>query len=320
MKVKKKVGVIMGHHHGHGHHHHGHGHSHGHSANKKALLLSFILITSFMVIEVIGGLLTNSLALLADAGHMLSDAASLGLSFFALKLGEKAASQFNTFGYKRFEIIAAAINGMTLILISLYILYEAIQRFANPPVVQSGGMLTIAAIGLLVNIVAAWILMRGEKEDNLNVRSAFLHVLGDMLGSVGAIVAALLMIFFGWGWADPVASLIVAVLISISGYRVTKEAFHILMEGTPQQIQLNDVKDSLEKIDSVEEVHDLHIWSITSGMFMLSCHMTISEDAIHDQVLEKAQKILHDDFGIEHSTIQVERRDFGCPNPHLGCN
>ena len=239
MKVKKKVGVIMGHHHGHGHHHHGHGHSHGHSANKKALLLSFILIASFMVIEVIGGLLTNSLALLADAGHMLSDAASLGLSFFALKLGEKAASQFNTFGYKRFEIIAAAINGMTLILISLYILYEAIQRFANPPEVQSGGMLTIAAIGLLVNIVAAWILMRGEKEDNLNVRSAFLHVLGDMLGSVGAIVAALLMIFFGWGWADPVASLIVAVLISISGYRVTKDAFHILMEGTPRANPIN---------------------------------------------------------------------------------
>ncbi|WP_338471808.1 cation diffusion facilitator family transporter [Niallia sp. XMNu-256] len=306
----------MGHHH-HGHHH---GHSHGHSANKKALLLSFLLISTFMVIEVIGGLLTNSLALLADAGHMLSDAASLGLSFFALKLGEKAASHSKTFGYKRFEIIAAAINGMTLILISLFILVEAVQRFSNPPEIQSTGMLIISVIGLVVNIIAAWILMSGDKEDNLNVRSAFLHVIGDMLGSVGAITAALLMIFFGWGWADPVASLIVAVLISISGYRVTKDSFHILMEGTPHHIQLNEVKATLGKIEHVEEVHDLHIWSITSGVFMLSCHLSINEKGLHDQVLEQAQKVLHDDFGIEHSTLQVERYDIGCPNPHLGCN
>lgn len=307
----------MGHHHHHGHHH---GHSHGHSANKKALLFSFLLITTFMVVEVIGGLMTNSLALLADAGHMLSDAASLGLSFFALKLGEKAASQFKTFGYKRFEIIAAAINGITLLLISLFILFEAVQRFSNPPEIQSTGMLIISVIGLLVNMVAAWVLMRGDKEENLNVRSAFLHVLGDMLGSVGAITAALLMIFFGWGWADPVASLIVAVLISISGYRVTKDSLHILMEGTPNHIALQDVKLSLEKIDHVEEVHDLHIWSITSGMFLLSCHIAINEKGHHDEVLEQAQKILHDDFGIEHSTIQVERHELGCPNPHLGCN
>ncbi|WP_071393586.1 cation diffusion facilitator family transporter [Bacillus tuaregi] len=310
----------MGHHHGHSHgHSHGH-HHHGHSANKKALFLSFIIITSFMVVEVIGGLLTNSLALLADAGHMLSDAAALGLSFFALKLGEKAASHSNTYGYKRFEIIAAALNGLTLIIISLYIFYEAFQRFANPPEVQSLGMLTISTLGLVVNIIAAWILMRGDKDENLNVRSAFLHVLGDMLGSVGAIVAALLMIFFGWGIADPIASLIVAVLIIISGWRVTKDAFHILMEGAPAQIQMEDVKASLGKIAEVTEVHDLHIWSITSGMPMLSCHIAISEHGVHDHILEQAQEILHDDFGIEHSTIQVERNELGCPNPHQGCN
>lgn len=310
----------MGHHHGHSHgHHHGH-HHHGHSANKKALLLSFLLITTFMIVEVIGGLLTNSLALLADAGHMLSDAAALGLSFFALKLGEKAASQSNTYGYKRFEIIAAALNGLTLMIISIYIFYEAIQRFANPPEVQSVGMLVISAIGLIVNIIAAWILMRGDKDENLNVRSAFLHVLGDMLGSVGAIVAALLMIFFGWGMADPIASLIVAVLIIISGWRVTKDSFHILMEGAPAQIKLEDVKGALGKIAGVTEVHDLHIWSITSGIPMLSCHIAISEDSVHDQILEQAQGILHDNFGIEHSTIQVERNVLGCPNPHQGCN
>ena len=266
----------MGHHHHHGHHH-GHDHAHGHSANKKALFLSFLLIATFMVVEVIGGLLTNSLALLADAGHMLSDAAALGLSFFALKLGERKASQAKTFGYKRFEIIAAALNGLTLILISLYIFYEAFQRFANPPEVQSMGMLTISIIGLIVNIVAAWILMSGEKDENLNVRSAFLHVLGDMLGSVGAIVAALLMIFFGWGMADPIASVIVAILITISGWRVLKDSFHILMEGAPAQIHLEEVKDSLGNIANVKEVHDLHIWSITSGMPMLSCHISILE-------------------------------------------
>ncbi|MCQ6275713.1 cation transporter [Bacillus sp. V3B] len=310
----------MGHQHGHGHgHHHGHHHSHGHSANKKALLVSFILITTFMVVEVIGGLLTNSLALLADAGHMLSDAAALGLSFFALKLGERKASQSKTFGYKRFEIIAAALNGFTLILISLYIFYEAFHRFANPPEVQSFGMLAISTIGLLVNIVAAWILMSGDRE-NLNVRSAFLHVLGDMLGSVGAIVAALLMIFFGWGIADPIASVAVATLIIISGWRVTKESVHILMEGAPAQIQLEDVKISLGSIPNVNEVHDLHIWSITSGMPMLSCHLSITEKGTHDQILQQAQNILHDDYGIEHSTIQVEKNENGCPNPHQGCN
>jgi cobalt-zinc-cadmium efflux system protein len=312
----------MGHHHDHDHghgHHHGHNHSHGHSANKKALLISFLLITTFMVVEVIGGLLTNSLALLADAGHMLSDAVALGLSFFALKLGERKASQSKTFGYKRFEIIAAALNGLTLILISLYIFYEAFQRFANPPEVQSVGMLTISIIGLLVNIVAAWILMSGDKE-NLNVRSAFLHVLGDMLGSVGAIVAALLMIFFGWGIADPIASVVVAGLIIVSGCRVTKESLHILMEGAPAQIKLEDVKTSLGKIPDVQEVHDLHIWSITSGMPMLSCHLSITENGVHDQILQEAQNVLHDSFGIEHSTIQVEKNENGCPNPHQGCN
>ncbi|MDE3839102.1 cation transporter [Bacillus methanolicus] len=307
----------MGHHHGHSH---GHGHSHAHTGNKKALFLSFLLISSFMVVEVIGGIITNSLALLSDAGHMLSDAAALGLSFFAMKLGEKKASDTKTYGYKRFEIIAAALNGITLILISLYIFYEAYQRFFQPPEVQSLGMLTISSIGLLVNFIAAWILMRGDKDENLNVRSAFLHVLGDMLGSVGAIVAALLIFFFGWGIADPIASVIVALLIIISGWRVTKDSLHILMEGTPQQFELDKVKSSLLGIPNVKEVHDLHIWAITSGMPMLSCHITIEGDGVHDTVLHRAQSILHDDFGIDHSTIQVEKKENGCPNHHGSCN
>ncbi|WP_066295190.1 cation diffusion facilitator family transporter [Bacillus sp. FJAT-29937] len=309
----------MGHHHGHGHAH-GHNHSHGNIENKKALFIAFLLIASFMVIEVIGGIMTNSLALLSDAGHMLSDAVALGLSLFAIKLGEKKASESKTFGYKRFEIIAAALNGITLILISLYIFYEAYHRFFNPPEVQSVGMLIVSSIGLVVNILAAWILMRGDKEENLNVRSAFLHVIGDMLGSVGAIIAALLMMFFGWGIADPIASSIVAGLIIVSGWRVTKESLHILMEGSPAHIEIEKVKAALHKIPFVNEVHDIHIWSITSGMPLLSCHIVIEDTGVHDVVLHHAQSILHDDFGIDHSTIQVEKGEFGCPNHHGSCN
>jgi cobalt-zinc-cadmium efflux system protein len=311
----------MGHHHHHTHDHgHGHGHHHHHhSTNKTALFWSFLLISSFMVVEVIGGFLTNSLALLSDAGHMLSDAVALGLSFFALKLGEKQVTKNKTFGFKRFEIIAAALNGITLILIALYIFYEAFHRFLTPPSVQSTGMLVISTIGLIVNIVAAMILMKGDKE-NLNVRSALLHVIGDMLGSFGAITAALLIMFFGWGWADPLASVIVAALVLVSGWRVTKDSFHVLMEGAPVQLDIDKVKSALLKIPAVSELHDLHIWTITSGYPVLSCHLAITEAGNHDDVLKRAQKLLHDDFGIEHSTIQVELAVNGCPNPHGSCN
>jgi len=309
-----------------GHHHHGHGHSHGHghhhhgTNNKKALFWSFILIATYMVVEVIGGILTNSLALLSDAGHMLSDAAALGLSFIAIKIGEKATTMSKTFGYKRFEIVAAALNGITLILISIYIFYEAFNRFLNPPEVQSLGMLAISSIGLLVNIVAAWILMSGDKDENLNVRSAFLHVIGDMLGSVGAIVAALLIYFFGWGIADPIASVIVAILIIISGWRVTKDSIHILMEGSPAQVDIDKIKHALSNIPLVRDIHDIHVWSITSNYHSFSCHISIAGDGAHDVVLHHAQSILHDEFGIEHSTIQIEHEEAGCPSHHGTCN
>lgn len=307
----------MGHNHSHGH---SHGHGHSHTNNKKALFWAFVLIATFMVVEVIGGVITNSLALLSDAGHMLSDAAALGLSLFAMKLGERKATHSKTYGYKRFEIIAAALNGLTLILISIYIFIEAYHRFADPPQVQSMGMLAISVIGLIVNIIAAWILMSGDKDENLNVRSAFLHVLGDMLGSVGAITAALLIYFFGWGLADPIASVAVAILIIISGWRVTKESFHVLMEGTPEQIEVSEVKDEIMKIPGVKDVHDVHIWSITSGVMMLSGHIAVEGEGVHDRVLHKAQILLHDRFGIDHSTLQVEGGDHGCPCAHGPCN
>ncbi|WP_019240329.1 MULTISPECIES: cation diffusion facilitator family transporter [Bacillus] len=304
---------------GKSHSYHGHSHNHSHSANKKALFGALLLITLFMVVEIIGGIVTNSLALLSDAGHMLSDSAALGLSLFALILGTKKATREKTYGYRRFEIIAAALNGITLILISLYIFYEAFQRFNQPPEIQSLGMLTISIIGLLVNIAAAWILMKGNKEENLNIKSAFLHVLGDMLGSVGAIAAAILIYFFDWNIADPIASIIVAILIIISGIRVLKDAYHILMEGTPFSIDIEEVKEKIIQIPNVVSVHDLHIWSITSDMIMLTCHMTINQDAVHDEVLKQTQNLLKISFHIEHSTVQIEREGAYCPNNNQNC-
>lgn len=278
------------------------------SKNKKVLKWTFFLIAGFMIVEVVGGIMTNSLALLSDAGHMLSDAAALALSYVALSIGQRDVTGKKTFGYRRFEIFAALINGLTLIALSLYIFYEAIQRFSEPPAVASKGMLIVAILGLLVNIVAAYILQRGDNE-NLNVKSAFLHVLGDILGSVGAITAALLILFFGWNLADPIASMIVAVLIIISGYRVTRDSFNILMESAPENLPSEDVQAKLLTVEEVEEVTDLHIWSITSDFPSLTCHVIVYEQADEQIVLRKIQNLLHDEFELHHMTIQIEKRD-----------
>ena len=287
---------------------HDHSHDHTHGANKKALMISFILTTAFMLLEAIGGFLTNSLALLSDAGHMLSDAVSLGVGLLAFTLGERVADYSKTYGYKRFEILAAVFNGITLMLISLYIFYEAYQRFLEPAEIASSGMLIIAIVGLVVNLAVAWILMHGDTKENLNLRAAFLHVLGDMLGSAGAIVAALLIMFFNWGWADPLASVIVAVLVLISGWRVTAHAVHVLMEGTPENIELEDIAILIEDVPEVESVHDLHVWCITSGQNALSCHTVVDEKLS----IEESQKVLTvldqrlKEKGISHATIQME--------------
>ncbi|WP_142829493.1 cation diffusion facilitator family transporter [Planococcus soli] len=290
---------------------HDHNHDHTHGANKKVLKISFLIITSYMIVEAIGGFLTNSLALLSDAGHMLSDSISLAIALIAFKLAEKAANHSKTYGYKRFEILASVINGVTLIAIAGYIFYEAIERFANPPEVATTGMLIISVIGLAVNIVVAWIMMRGgDTHENLNMRGAYLHVLSDMLGSVGAIAAALLIIFFGWGWADPAASVIVAVLVLRSGYFVTKAAVHVLMEGTPHNVDVDDILETISKTKGIQGIHDLHIWSITSGMNALSCHAVVDNQL----TIAESEHILHnleyslEHKGISHVTIQMETK------------
>ncbi|MFT5119659.1 MAG: cobalt-zinc-cadmium efflux system protein [Psychrobacter glaciei] len=294
---------------------------------QRTLLFSFIIITGYMFIEAIGGWLTGSLALLSDAGHMLSDAVALGATLMAFKIGEKAATHQKTFGYKRFEILVAGVNGATLVIIALMIFYEAIKRFNSPPDIATQGMLIIATIGMLINILVAWLMHRGSHAENehshgastdkasdskapvnLNMQSAYLHVLSDLMGSVAAIIAALLMIGFGWLWADAAASVIVAILILISGYRVVRDSVHILMEGTPAGISLVNVEQKLIAHPQVHKVHDLHVWSITSGLNALSCHVVVDgEMSIHESSLlitdlEKSLLTL----GIHHATIQVE--------------
>ncbi|GIN84370.1 cadmium, cobalt and zinc/H(+)-K(+) antiporter [Heyndrickxia sporothermodurans] len=291
-----------------GHNHH-HGHDHSHGANKKTLMISFVIITGYMLVEVIGGFLSNSLALLSDAGHMLSDSISLGIGLLAFKLGEKVSNYSKTYGYKRFEILAAIFNGVTLLLIAIYIFYEGFQRLMDPPEVASKGMLIIGFIGLLINILVAWILLRnGDTKDNLNLRAAFLHVISDMLGSVGAVVAALLIMFFNWGRADPLASMIVAFLVLLSGWRVTKDSVHVLMEGTPSNIELHEIITTIENIEGIKSIHDLHVWSITSGQNALSCHAVIDKNVSIQECQEILRKIEHqlEHKGIDHSVVQLE--------------
>ncbi|MEO2204701.1 cation diffusion facilitator family transporter [Paenibacillus pabuli] len=293
-----------------GHHHnHDHGHHHAHPNNKKVLLFSFIIITLYMIVEAVGGFVTNSLALISDAGHMLSDAVALGIALLAFTFGEKAVNTGKTYGYRRFEILAATLNGITLIAISLYIFYEAIGRFIHPPEVATFGMLIISIVGLLVNILVAWIMMRGsDTENNLNMRGAYLHVISDMLGSIGAIVAALLMMFFGWGWADPLASVIVAVLVLRSGFFVTKSSLHILMEGTPANVDVNDLVQTIKKVDGVHGVHDVHVWSITSNLNALTAHIVVDGSLSIYEAEALVQKIEHmlEHKDIKHVTLQVE--------------
>ncbi|MDD9148599.1 cation diffusion facilitator family transporter [Sporolactobacillus sp. CQH2019] len=292
-------------------------HAHDHSANKKALLAGFLLITGFMVIEIIGGLLSRSLALLSDAGHMLSDSISLGLSLIALIVGSQVPADNNkTFGYRRFEILTALFNGILLLIISVWIIYEAILRLRHPVEVAGSGMLIVAFAGLVVNLAVARILMHGETEENLNVKSAFVHVLGDLFGSVGAIAAALLIGFFGWEIADPIASVVVSLIIVRSGWQVTRASINILMESRPDNLNVEEIRSRIMEVDGIRGIHDLHVWTITSGFLSLSCHLTVDKRADRDEMLRKVERVL-ESYNLGHSTIQIEGTDFS--DCHTDC-
>lgn len=293
-------------------HDHNHGHNHFHEAregNKKGLIIALVITAGIMILEFFGGLISNSLALLADAGHMLSDTSSLALSLTAIYFASRPASANKTYGFYRFEILAALINGITLFVISIFIFKEAYERFLNPSEVVSTTMIVIASIGFIANLISAWFLMKnGDVKENLNLKSAYLHVLSDALGSIGAIIAGIIMLLTDWYYADPIISVIVAVLILRSSISLIKQTLHILMEGSPSSIDLADVKDTLEAIDGVKNVHDLHVWTISSGFDCLSCHLLINDSNDSQAILESAIHKLEDRFNIKHATIQIEKR------------
>lgn len=297
----------MGHAHSHDHHDHFHD---TRNMNRKALIFTLLLTSTIMIVEFVGGLWTNSLALLSDAGHMLSDASSLALSLIAISFAMRPPSPNKTFGYYRFEMMAALFNGVTLFVIAGVIIYEAIGRFAAPPNVASGTMIFIATIGLIANLGSATILLKkGDVDGNLNMKSAYLHVLGDLLGSVGAIIAGVVMYFFEWYIADSIISVVVALLILKSAWGVFKESMHVLMEGVPRHMNFDEVERALSSLEGVVKVHDLHIWAITSGMDMLSAHIVVEDDIDEQVVLQRAIDILYDQFKLEHSTIQIEKSE-----------
>lgn len=289
-----------------GDHHHDH-RSHA-TRNRRRLAVALVLAALYMVAEFVGGLWTGSLALLADAGHMLSDVAALALSFFAIWLADRPAPAHRTYGYYRAEILAALANGATLAVISVYICVEAYQRFQSPEQVLGGTMLLIAIGGLLVNLLGLVILHAG-REENLNVRGAWLHVMTDALGSVGAIAAGVLIYLFELYWVDPVASVLIAMLVLYSAWHLLEEAVGVLMENAPRGIDVEQVRDALLRRPGVVDVHDLHVWTITSGLPALSVHV-VTDQSAYDAVLHDARATLHHEFGIEHVTVQVEPQEF----------
>jgi cobalt-zinc-cadmium efflux system protein len=268
---------------------------------KIALGLTFV----YMFAEAVGGWLTNSLALIADAGHMLTDVAALSLTLAAIWFAARPATPNKTFGYYRLEILAAFINGIALVLISLWVIYEAYERFYSPPEVKGLELTLIAFGGLIVNMIAAFLLHSGHKHD-LNMRGAWLHVMGDALGSVTAIAAGGLIIAFGWLWADPVCSILISFIIIFGAWRLIRESVNILLEGTPAHINLTAVEETIRQTEAVEDVHDLHVWTITSGMDALSVHIVHREKTPQADLLRKVRERLHDRFGIDHLTIQLE--------------
>lgn len=299
----------------HNHEHTTHSHSiSSRSGDKKGLTIALITTAVIMIVEFFGGLITNSLALISDSGHMLSDVSSLAFSLIAMWFASKPPSPQKTYGFYRFEILAALLNGLTLFVIAGIIIWEAYQRLFDPPNVISGTMIAIAVIGLAANLFSAWMLIRkGDISGNVNVRSAYLHILGDALGSVGAIVAGLLMSAFAWYIADPIISVIVALLILKSAWGIIDESIHILMEGTPPTIKVDEVKQALLAIPGVQNIHDLHIWTVTSGLDSLSCHLLIDSEQNSQDILRQAILIIEKHFNIQHTTIQIETNDWQHP-------
>lgn len=292
---------------------HAHGspeHRHGRArASRRRLLVVTLLTAAYMVAEAIGGWWTGSLALFADAGHMLADTAALTLALFAVWFGGRPATSAKTFGYYRVEILAAFINGIALVVISLFIFYEAYLRWWAPTPVRSGVMTIVASGGLIINLFCAR-LLHVDRHDDLNVRGAWLHIVSDAFGSIGAIVAGVVITLSGWYAADPLISLFIGALIIWSAWQLIHEATNVLLEGTPAHISLAAVEDAILETEGVSDVHDLHIWTITSGRDALSAHVIHADSMSQSVLLQELRAKLHDRFGVDHLTLQMETPDF----------
>lgn len=297
------------------HHHH-----HRPTRDARGSLRAALAITgAFLIAEFAGALYTNSLALLADSGHMLTDVAAIGLSLFAYWFASRPATLTRTYGFYRVEILAALVNGVVLVLIAIFIFYEAYQRLLEPAPVKAGWMLVVAIAGLLANLAAAHLLFSKQSE-SLNVRGAFMHVLGDAVGSLGAIAASLAILFWDWRAADPVISAFVAVLILYSSWILIRDAVDVLLESAPSHINMLSLKEHLGNVGGVESVHDLHVWALTSGMLAMSCHVVVDCERFnsHD-VLEALNALVRERFRIGHTTIQIEEENLQHDEVH-SCN
>lgn len=291
---------------------HGHGSGHVHASNERRLAWAIILTGGFMVVEVIGGVLSGSLALIADAGHMLTDFAALSLAWFGFRIARRPADPDRTYGYHRFQVLAAFVNGMTLIAIVGWIGFAAIGRLLDPVPVMGWPMMAVAVAGLAVNIVVFAILHGGDRH-NINMRGAALHVLGDLLGSVAAIAAAIVILTTGWTPIDPILSMVVAALILRSAWLIVRQSGHVLLEGTPAHIDIAGLRSDLrEAVPEIADVHHVHAWSLTAERPLLTLHLTVSAGADHDRVLAAVKTLLRDRWGLDHSVVQIERA--ACPD------
>lgn len=287
--------------------------------SRKPLAIALVITLTFMVAEIVGGILTGSLALLADAGHMATDGAALALALAAVWLARRPPTPTRSFGLYRAEVLAALVNAGTLVAISLYIFREAFGRLGDPPVVSAGPMLVVAIIGLLANAAAAWVLMRGgDHVHNLNTRAAFLHVVGDMLGSVGAIAAAIIMMATGWYIVDPILSAGIGGLILWSSWRLLRESVDVLLESTPRRIDVPVLEAAMVRVPGVSGIHDLHVWTLTSGVVALCSHVEIARGRVWRDVLDALTALLQDDFDIHHVTLQPEE-EHDSPHAFRGC-
>lgn len=276
--------------------------------NRRLLWITFGLTLTYFFVEVVGGILTNSLALLADAAHMLTDVGGLGLALFAAWMSSKPTTPAKTYGYYRVEILAALTNAVVLFLLSFYILYEAYRRFQEPPEVSSLPMLAVAAVGLVVNLAGIW-LLRGSAKQSLNIQGAFLEVISDLLSSVGVLMAAGIMWTSGWYYADPIFSVVIGLFILPRSWKLMKQAVNILLEATPAHVNLAEVERAMLGVEGVASVHDLHVWTITSGIDALSAHVELADGAqpeIAAALVENLAEVLRENFKLDHSTIQVE--------------